>query len=101
MLKANKAKTACVEQFWSLYDTKNFISRCYTSLTIQEVAISREHEDVEKWWINTWSMKCEGGSIGPFKAVHMAFSGNGSSVESNMTGCVTYSTHERVCFHHG
>jgi len=40
-------------------------------LTVQEVEISREHEDGEKLWDITWTTKSEGGGIGPVKPVHM------------------------------
>ena len=69
MLKAHEVKTACVKRFWTLVDTKNFILDCYPSMTVREVEISREREDGE-----TWSMKSEGGGIGPVKPAHIILS---------------------------
>ena len=37
----------------------------YQSLTVQEVEISKEHEDGKKWLIITWSTKSEWDGIGP------------------------------------
>jgi len=57
----------------TVIDTKNFVLRHYPSLTVQEVEISREHEDGEKRWVITWPMKFEGGDIDPVKPVHVVF----------------------------
>ena len=52
---------------------------CFTSrLTVQEVKISREYENREKWLVVTWSTKSEEGCIGPVGTVHMVFSDNES-----------------------
>jgi len=55
----------------TLIDRKNFTLCCYPSLTVQEVKISREHEDREKRCIITWFMKSEVGDIGPVEPAHM------------------------------
>jgi len=57
VLKAHKAKTACMEH---LFNMKNFVLRRYPSLTVQ--------------WVITWSMKSEGDGIGPVKPAGMTFS---------------------------
>jgi len=52
----------------------NFLLRHYPSLTVQEVELSKEHEDGEKQWVITWSTKSEGDGIGPVKPAHTTFS---------------------------
>jgi len=56
------------------YRHEKFILCHHPSLTVQEVEISREHEDREKQWVITWSMKSKEGGIGPVKPVHIVFS---------------------------
>jgi len=51
VLKDHEGKTACMEWFWTLFNTKNFVLHSYPSLTVQEVEISKEHEDGKKWWL--------------------------------------------------
>jgi len=58
----------------TLIETKNFVLCHYPSLTVQEVYISREHENREKQWVITWTAESEGGNIGPVKPVRMVFS---------------------------
>jgi len=106
--QAHEVKTTCAEQFWTVFDTKNFVLCCFPSLTVQEVQISREHVDGEKRWVIIWSTKSEGCGIGPVKPMHMVFSDDESflwrfcwKLSCNTTGCAIYSTHDRFCFHHG
>ena len=58
----------------SYWHEEHFVLRRYPSLTVQEVNISREHENQEKQWVITWTTESEGGNIGPVKPVHMVFS---------------------------
>ena len=53
VLKTHEVKTACMEEFWTLFNMKNFVLHLYPSLTLQEVEISKEHEVGEKWWVIT------------------------------------------------
>jgi len=64
VLTAHKEKSTCTEWFLNLVDIKKSL-RCYLSLTVQEVKISREDEDGKKWGVITWSMMFERGGIGP------------------------------------
>ena len=50
-----------------IFNMKNFVLHHYPSLTVQEVDMSTEHEDGEKWWGITRTMKSEVGDIGPVK----------------------------------
>jgi len=48
---------------------KNLLLHHYPSLTVQEVEMSTEYEDGEKWRVITWSMISEVGDIGSVKPV--------------------------------
>ena len=48
-------KCACMEEFLTFIDTKNFVVHRYPSPTVQEVEISKDE-------VVTWSTKSEGSS---------------------------------------
>ena len=64
MLKVHEANSACKERFLTLIDAKNFVLPWYPSLTVQDVEISREDEEV-----TAWSTLFEWSGIGPAKPV--------------------------------
>jgi len=91
-----------MEQFWTIFNTKNF-SLCHNpSLTVQEVEISKGHEDGEKWWVTIWSTKSKWDGIGPDKPgylVRMRVFLQSSVENLGATWLdVLFCTHERFCW---